>query len=50
VVIEHALARLQRMQGSRARYKGTRKNTMDVRRYAALNNLYELQAHQKVAA
>lgn len=50
VVVEHALARLQLLQGSRARYKGTRKNTMDVRRYAALNNLYELHAHQKAAA
>lgn len=50
VVVEHALARLQQLQGSRARYKGTRKNTMDVRRYAALNNLYEVDRHLKAAA
>ena len=50
VVVEHSLARLQVLQGSRARYKGTRKNTMDLRRYAALNNLYEVQRHLAEAA
>lgn len=50
VVVEHALARLQLLQGSRARYTGTRKNTMDVRRYAALNNLYEVRRHLAEAA
>ncbi len=50
VVVEHALARLQLLQGSRARYKGTRKNTMDLRRYAALNNLYEVRRHLNRAA
>jgi hypothetical protein len=50
VVVEHSLARLQLLQGSRARYKGTRKNTMDVRRYAALNNLYEVRRHLAEAA
>ena len=50
VVVEHALARLQLLQGSRARYKGTRKNTMDLRRYAALINLYEIRRHLAVAA
>lgn len=49
VVVEHALARLQVLQGSRARYKGTRKNTMDLRRYAALSNLYELRRHAEAA-
>ncbi len=50
VVVEHSLARLQLLQGSRARYKGTRKNTMDVRRYAAINNLYEVRRHLAKAA
>jgi hypothetical protein len=49
VVVEHSLARLQRMQGSRARYKGARKNTMDLRRYAALNNLQEIHRHKLAA-
>lgn len=50
VVVEHKLARLQVLQGSRARYKGTRKNTMDLRRYAALSNLYEVRRHGLLAA
>jgi hypothetical protein len=50
IVVEHALARLQVLQGSRARYKGTRKNTMDLRRYAALSNLYEVRRHTGIAA
>ena len=50
VVVEHALGRLQTLQGSRARYKGTRKNTMDLRRYAALSNLYEIRRHTPLAA
>ena len=50
VDVEHSLARLQRFQGSKARYKGTRKNTMDLRRYAALNNLYEIKRHLDLAA
>lgn len=37
--IEHSLARLGRIQGPRARYKGVRKNTLDVRRCAAVDNL-----------
>lgn len=50
VVVEHLLGRLQNQQGSRARYKGTRKNTMDVRRYAALSNLFEVRRHIEKAA
>ncbi len=49
VVVEHSLARLQLLQGSRARYKGTRKNTMDLRRYAALSNLHEIRRHAQAA-
>jgi len=37
--IEHSLARLGRIQGPRARFKGTRKNTLDARRCAAVDNL-----------
>jgi IS5 family transposase len=39
VHVEHALARLSAVQGPRARYKGIRKNTLDVRRCAAIVNL-----------
>ncbi len=41
--IEHRLARINAVQGPRARYKGARKNTLDVRRCAAVNNLQVLQ-------
>jgi hypothetical protein len=37
--VEHTLARIDQLQGKRARYKGTRKNTLDLRRMAAVNNL-----------
>jgi hypothetical protein len=37
--IEHSLARQGRIQGTRARYKGARKNTLDTRRCAAVDNL-----------
>jgi hypothetical protein len=37
--VEHALARLGRSQGNRARYVGVRKNEYDVRRHAAVANL-----------
>jgi hypothetical protein len=50
VAVEHGLARVQLKQGGRARYKGTRKNTMDLRRYAALNNLYAVERHLRSAA
>ena len=42
VAIEHSLARIQRVQGPRARYKGARKNTLDLRRCAAVANLQTL--------
>jgi Transposase DDE domain/Transposase domain (DUF772) len=41
--VEHTLARIDQLQGKRARYKGTRKNTLDRRRIAAVNNLQHLQ-------
>lgn len=40
--VEHTLARVGQIQGPRARYKGTRKNTLDVRRVATLTNLQRL--------
>lgn len=40
--IEHSLARIGQIQGPRARYKGARKNTLDVRRCAAVDNLQTL--------
>jgi hypothetical protein len=44
VAVEHRLGRIQASQTDRARYKGTRKNTFDLRRHAALANLIEIQA------
>ena len=37
--IEHSLARVQQIQGHKARYKGLRKNTLDLRRVSAVANL-----------
>lgn len=37
--IEHSLARVQQLQGPRARYRGLRKNTLDLRRIAAITNI-----------
>jgi IS5 family transposase len=38
--VEHGLARVQQTQGDRARYRGLRKNLLDLRRHATLHNLY----------
>jgi hypothetical protein len=40
--VEHSLARVQHIQGHRARYKGIRKNTLDLRRVAVVANLQRL--------
>jgi hypothetical protein len=40
--VEHTLARLDRIQGRTARYKGTRKNMLDLRRRATVINLQRL--------
>jgi Transposase DDE domain/Transposase domain (DUF772) len=40
--VEHSLARLDQIQGKKARYKGTRKNTLDLRRCATVANLQSL--------
>jgi hypothetical protein len=37
--VEHSLARVRQIQGPKARYKGLRKNTLDLRRVAAVTNL-----------
>lgn len=47
--IEHSLARVQHLQGPTARYKGLRKNTLDLRRVAAVINLQRV-ARLPVAA
>jgi hypothetical protein len=39
VVVEHALARVGAIQGTRARYRGARKNELDLNRAAAIANL-----------
>jgi IS5 family transposase len=39
VPVEHRLAHIASRQGDRARYRGVRKNTLDLRRAAALQNL-----------
>jgi hypothetical protein len=48
VAIEHRLAHLSSKQGRRARYLGTRKNLLDLRRYAALLNLETIQRREAV--
>jgi hypothetical protein len=40
--VEHSLARVDQIQGKKARYKGTRKNTLDLRRCATVANLQNL--------
>lgn len=44
VTVEHSLAAIAAIQGPRARYKGIRKNTLDVRRCATVANLQALRA------
>jgi len=38
--VEHSLATIHTRQGDRARYRGIRKNLFDVRRHAAVENLF----------
>src|SRR5262249_35139872 len=49
VVVEHRLARIGAIQGAKARYRGARKNELDVNRSAAIANL-ELLARLREAA
>lgn len=44
VTVEHSLASIAAIQGPKARYKGTRKNTFDLRRCAVVANLQVLKA------
>jgi hypothetical protein len=46
VPVEHQLAHLGQSQGSRARYRGARKNTFDLRRRCALQNLESI--HRRI--
>jgi hypothetical protein len=48
VPVEHRLAHIASRQGPRARYRGVRKNTLDLRRAAALQNLEA--AHREALA
>lgn len=50
VKVEHALAHLSRKQGRRARYRGVRKNTFDLRRHAAVVNLETIHRRHVAAA
>ena len=43
--VEHGLGRIQQLQGTRARYMGQRRNTLDLRRHAAVANLQAI-AHR----
>jgi len=45
VPVEHRLAHIASRQGPRARYRGVRKNTLDLRRAAALQNLEAAHRH-----
>jgi hypothetical protein len=47
--LEHSLARVSHIQGPRARYKGIRKNTLDVRRVAVVANLQRIARLPKAA-
>jgi hypothetical protein len=49
VAVEHSLASVSGVQGNRARYKGARKNTLDVRRVAAVLNLQTMQRASREA-
>ncbi len=43
VQVEHSLAHIGAWQGDRARYRGQRKNLLDLRRMAVVHNLHVLQ-------
>jgi hypothetical protein len=47
--VEHTLARLDQTQGKKARYKGARKNTLDLRRCATVVNLQSLARLDRAA-
>jgi hypothetical protein len=47
--VEHGLAHVGQRQGPRARYKGIRKNTLDLRRTAAVVNLHAVDRVRRAA-
>jgi hypothetical protein len=47
--VEHSLARVDHIQGPKARYKGVRKNTLDLRRIAVIANLQRMARLPKAA-
>ena len=49
VAVEHRLARVGAIQGPRARYKGARKNELDLNRAAAIANLQEIARIRRAA-
>lgn len=49
VAVEHRLARIGFIQGRRARYKGSRKNELDLNRSAAIANLQEVERLRRCA-
>lgn len=50
VPVEHRLAHIASRQGARARYRGVRKNTFDLRRAAGLQNLEVAHRHAQATA
>ena len=49
VKVEHRLASIHTRQGQRARYRGLRKNLFDVRRHAAVENLFVIDRLRQAA-
>jgi hypothetical protein len=49
VAVEHRLARVEHVQGDTARYKGVRKNELDLNRTAAVVNLQEIARLRRAA-
>ena len=47
VGVEHRLAHLANRQGPKARYRGTRRNTFDLRRLSAVQNLESIARHER---
>ena len=49
VGVEHRLAHIANRQGPRARYRSVRKNTFDLRRLAAIQNLETVARQERLA-
>lgn len=49
VAVEHRLARVEAVQGGRARYKGVRKNELDLNRTSVVVNLQEIARLRRAA-